>query len=72
MSVPPAEKTPIALSVSEVADLFGCSTDTVRRLIAAGQLDAVQPLGKGGRVFVGRRAVEAFFDGAGERHPSRM
>jgi len=61
MSVQPAEMTPLAFSVAEVADLLGCSADTVRRLIAAGLFDAVQPLGKGGRDFVGRRAVESFF-----------
>jgi excisionase family DNA binding protein len=72
MSAQPAEMVPIALSVNEVADLLGCSGDTVRRLIAAGLLDAVQPLGKGGRVFVGRRAVEAFFERASQGQPSRM
>jgi excisionase family DNA binding protein len=72
MSVQPAEVVPIAFSVAEVADLLGCSADTVRRMIAAGLLDAVQPLGKGGRVFVGRQAVEAFFDRAGRGQPSRM
>jgi excisionase family DNA binding protein len=53
--------TPIAFSVQEVAELLGCSTDTVRRMIASGQLAAIQPLGKGGRVFVGRASVEALF-----------
>jgi len=72
MSAQPVEITPIALSVTEAADLLGCSGDTVRRLIAAGLLDAVQPLGKGGHVFVGRRSVEAFFDRAREGQPSRM
>lgn len=72
MSAQPADMTPIAFSVTEAADLLGCSADTVRRLIAAGLLDAVQPLGKGGHVFVGRRAVEAFFDRARESQPSRM
>jgi excisionase family DNA binding protein len=72
MSVQSANMLPIALSVTEAADLLGCSTDTVRRLIAAGMLDAVQPLGKGGHVFVGRRAVEAFFERASEGQPSRM
>jgi excisionase family DNA binding protein len=72
MSIQSVEMIPIALSVAEAADLLGCSTDTVRRLIAAGLLDAVQPLGKGGHVFVGRRAVEAFFDRAREGQPSRM
>jgi excisionase family DNA binding protein len=72
MSAQPVEMAPIAMSVTEAADLLGCSGDTVRRLIAAGLLDAVQPLGKGGHVFVGRRAVEAFFDRASEGQPSRM
>jgi excisionase family DNA binding protein len=53
---------PIAFSVSEVAELLGCSTDSVRRMIAAGQLDAVQPLGKGGRVFIGRSSIERLFE----------
>jgi excisionase family DNA binding protein len=53
---------PIAFSVSEVAELLGCSTDTVRRLIASGRVDAIQPLGKGGRVFVGRSSIERLFD----------
>ena len=55
---------PIAFSVGEVAKLLGCSTDTVRRMIASGRLDAVQPLGKGGRVFVGRASIERLFDEA--------
>ena len=53
---------PIALSVQEAAYLLGCSSDTVRRMIEAGRLEAIQPLGKGGRVFVGRRSVEAIFN----------
>lgn len=53
---------PIAFSVGEVAELLGCSTDTVRRLIASGRLEAIQPLGKGGRVFVGRSSIERLFD----------
>ena len=53
---------PIAFSVREVAELLGCSTDTVRRLITSGRLDAVQPIGKGGRVFVGRSSIERLFD----------
>jgi excisionase family DNA binding protein len=57
--------TPIAFSVRETAELLGCSTDTVRRLIAARQLEAVQPLGKGGRVFVGRRSIAELFEHAG-------
>ena len=52
---------PIAFSVAEVADLLGCSTDTVRRMIGSGLLEAVQPLGKGGRVFVGRSSIEQLF-----------
>lgn len=52
---------PIAFSVSEVADLLGCSTDTVRRMIGSGRLEAVQPLGKGGRVFIGRSSIERLF-----------
>ena len=55
---------PIAFSVGEVAELLGCSTDTVRRMISSGRLDAVQPLGKGGRVFVGRASIERLFDEA--------
>ena len=38
---------PIAFSVGKVAELLGCSTDTVRRMISSGRLDAIQPLGKG-------------------------
>ena len=53
---------PIAFSVGEVAELLGCSTDTIRRMISSGQLKAVQPLGKGGRVFVGRASIERLFD----------
>ena len=53
---------PIAFSVGEVAELLGCSTDTVRRMIGSGRLDAVQPLGKGGRVFVGRASIERLFE----------
>jgi excisionase family DNA binding protein len=53
---------PIAFSVGEVAELLGCSADTVRRLIASGRLEAIQPLGKGGRVFVGRSSIERLFD----------
>ena len=53
---------PIAFSVGEVAELLGCSTDTVRRMIASSLLDAVQPLGKGGRVFIGRSSIERLFD----------
>ncbi|MEX2255036.1 MAG: helix-turn-helix domain-containing protein [Acidimicrobiia bacterium] len=55
---------PIAFSVREVAELLGCSTDTVRRLITGGRLEAVQPLGRGGRVFIGRSSVERLFDDA--------
>lgn len=53
---------PIAFSVGEVAELLGCSTDTVRRMIGSGQLDAIQPLGKGGRVFIGRASIARLFD----------
>jgi excisionase family DNA binding protein len=62
--MPTINAAPIAYSVSEVAELLGCSTDTVRRMITSGRLDAVQPLGKGGRVFVGRSQIEALFDAA--------
>ena len=55
---------PIAFSVGEVAELLGCSTDTIRRMISSGRLDAIQPLGKGGRVFVGRNSIERLFDSA--------
>ncbi len=55
---------PIAFSVGEVAELLGCSTDTVRRMICSGQLEAIQPLGKGGRVFIGRASIERLFDSA--------
>ena len=55
---------PIAFSVGEVAELLGCSPDTVRRMISAGRLEAAQPLGKGGRVFVGRSSIERLFDEA--------
>jgi excisionase family DNA binding protein len=54
--------TPIAFSVREAAELLGCSSDTVRRLIAAGRVQAAQPLGKGGRVFVGRRSIAELFE----------
>ncbi len=60
--MPTINAAPIAFSVSEVAELLGCSTDTVRRMITSGRLDAVQPLGKGARVFVGRSQIEALFD----------
>jgi excisionase family DNA binding protein len=60
--MPTVHAAPIAFSVSEVAELLGCSTDTVRRLIAGGRLDAVQPLGKGGRVFIGRSSIERLFE----------
>jgi len=60
--MPTIHAAPIAFSVSEVAELLGCSTDSVRRMIAAGRLDAVQPLGKGGRVFIGRSQIEALFE----------
>lgn len=55
---------PIAFSVGEVAELLGCSTDTVRRMITSGRLEAIQPLGKGGRMFVGRRSIERLFEEA--------
>ena len=55
---------PIAFSVGEVAELLGCSTDTIRRMISSGRLDAIQPLGKGRRVFVGRSSIERLFDSA--------
>ena len=55
---------PIAFSVEGVAELLGCSTDTVRRMIRSGRLKAIQPLGKGGRVFVGRSSIERLFDSA--------
>ena len=61
MSANAIQVVPIAFSVGEVAALLGCSSDTVRRMIASGQLDAVQPLGKGGRVFVGRSSIERLF-----------
>lgn len=61
MSASPVNVVPIAFSVGEVAELLGCSADTVRRMIESGRLDAVQPLGKGGRVFVGRRSIERLF-----------
>ncbi len=64
MSASPLKVVPIAFSVGEVAELLGCSSDTVRRMIASGQLDAVQPLGKGGRVFVGRKSIERLFAAA--------
>jgi excisionase family DNA binding protein len=55
---------PIAFSVGEVAELLGCSTDTVRRMICCGRLMAIQPLGKGGRVFIGRASIQRLFDSA--------
>jgi excisionase family DNA binding protein len=55
------EVVPIAFSVGEVAELLGCSADTVRRMIGSGRLEAIQPLGKGGRVFVGRSSIERLF-----------
>lgn len=61
MSASPVSVVPIAFSVGEVAELLGCSADTVRRMIDSGGLDAVQPLGKGGRVFVGRKSIERLF-----------
>jgi excisionase family DNA binding protein len=64
--MPNAHAAPIAFSVSEIAELLGCSTDTVRRLIAAGRLQGVQPLGKGGRVFVGRGSIEQLFEEAAQ------
>lgn len=64
MSTVPIHAAPIVFSVTEVAELLGCSGDTVRRMIAAGQLQAVQPLGKGGRVFIGRSQIETLFDEA--------
>ncbi|MEX0664749.1 MAG: helix-turn-helix domain-containing protein [Acidimicrobiia bacterium] len=64
MTVQSTHAAPIAFSVAEVAELLGCSSDTVRRMIASGQLRAVQPLGKGGRVFVGRSQIEALFERA--------
>lgn len=62
MPASPLKGVPVAFSVGEVAELLGCSTDTVRRMIAANQLPAVQPLGRGGRIFVGRAQVEGLFD----------
>jgi excisionase family DNA binding protein len=56
------DAAPIACSVGEAARLLGCSTDTIRRMIGSGQLQAAQPLGKGGRVFVGRSSIERCFD----------
>ena len=63
---------PIAFSVGEVAELLGCSTDTVRRMIGSGRLDAVQPLGTGGRVFVGRASIERLFEEAAAGVRSNM
>jgi excisionase family DNA binding protein len=62
MSAHALHVVPIAFSVAEAAELLGCSTDTVRRLIASGRLKAIQPLGKGGRVFVGRKSIERLFE----------
>lgn len=62
MTTSTIQSAPIAFSVGEVAELLGCSTDTVRRMICSGQLEAIQPLGKGGRVFVGRASIERLFD----------
>jgi excisionase family DNA binding protein len=42
----PLHAAPIAFSVAEAAELLGCSTDTVRRMIASGRVEGVQPLGK--------------------------
>ena len=64
MSANTIQVVPIAFSVGEVAELLGCSADTVRRMIASGQLEAIQPLGKGGRVFVGRWSIERLFEEA--------
>jgi excisionase family DNA binding protein len=38
---------PVVLSTTEVAKELGCSTDTVRRLIASGRLPAFRTYGKG-------------------------
>jgi len=54
---------PIAFSVGEVAELLGCSTDTVRRMIGPARSDSTPR--KGGRVFVGRSSIERLFDEAG-------
>lgn len=61
MSTSALKVVPVAFSVTEVAELLGCSSDTVRRMIASEQLEAIQPLGKGGRVFIGRRSIERLF-----------
>ena len=72
MTTTTVHAAPIAFSVGEVAELLGCSTDTVRRMIASGRLEAVQPLGKGGRVFVGRASIERLFEEAAAGVRSNM
>jgi excisionase family DNA binding protein len=52
------EKEAGAYSVSDVARLLGCSADSVLRLIRAGELHGVQPLGPRARVFIPHDAVD--------------
>lgn len=54
------------LRLADAAALARCSTRTLRRAVRAGRLRAVQPAGRGGRVFITLGDLERWlFDGAG-------
>jgi excisionase family DNA binding protein len=48
------------LSVNETAELLGVSTKQVRRLIARGELPAVQLGGRGSAIRIDREELEAW------------
>jgi excisionase family DNA binding protein len=55
-----ATDRPTAYTVAEVADVIGCSSETVRRRIRDGQLDAVT---SGARWLVSARALDRYLSG---------
>jgi excisionase family DNA binding protein len=54
------DNQPELLTVSEVAQLLRCSRDTVRRLVAAGELTAVRNPGRNSRLRIHRSSVRQY------------
>ena len=65
---------PKLLSVREVADFLGCHPKTIYDLVKNGELEALQPRGKGHSLFIEQQTLEHWLAGGrstAEREPQR-
>jgi excisionase family DNA binding protein len=60
---PDMDDTPRLLSATKAALVLGCSSRTVRRLVAESRLDAVRLSGARGHWRITRASVDAFAEG---------